>query len=441
MPGCSTTSRRASDAELAQRDSEERTRLIIAAIKDHAIYMLDADGRIASWNRGATELTGYDGRRRDGPGFRACSIRPTASARPTEALTIAVRDGWIEEECWHLRRDGSRYRGDDMISAIHDDAGALRGFSVVTRDATQRIELREQTERSRDFYFALFSDIPNLVWRCDVSGGCDYVNNAWLDYTGRARADELVDGWKDGMHPDDRPAWQQRVRRRRCAAASRSRSSSDCGARSGEWGSLICSGRPYHDMKGGFCGFLCSCFDNTERRNMESALKESEQRYEAMTSNVPGMVFQLVRRAEGGYAFAYVSHGCEPLTGLSEANLRQDAGSVLRAGSGGRSRAPPRDAGRIGDAAVDLELERPDASRARGHRKVGDDPGPAPACRQRRDPVGRRRARRHAESPQSSSRSSARAKSSAPCRGTCNRSARRKRPASRASSTTSWARR
>ena len=49
---------------------------------------------------------------------------------------------------------------------------------------------------------------------------------------------------------------------------------------------------------------------------MESALKESEQRYEAMTSNVPGMVFQLVRKAEGGYAFAYVSQDCEPLTGL-----------------------------------------------------------------------------------------------------------------------------
>ena len=78
-------------------------------------------------------------------------------------------------------------------------------------------------------------------------------------------------------------------------------------------------------MKGGFCGFLCSCLDITERRAMESALKESEQRYEAMTSNVPGMVFQLVRKAEGGYAFAYISHDCEPLTGLPATKLRDDA--------------------------------------------------------------------------------------------------------------------
>jgi PAS domain S-box-containing protein len=310
-------------AELAQRESEERTRLIIAAIRDHAIYMLDADGRIATWNRGATELTGYPAGEVLGRDF-ALLYPPDAARAPPEMLTVAVRDGWIEDECWHLRKDGSRYCGDDMISAIRDDAGVLAGFSVVTRDATQRIALREEIERSRDFYFSLFSDIPNLVWRCDASGACDYVNNAWLDYTGRTRELELVDGWKDGIHADDRAAWQQAFDQ-----ALRGRLPFELEfrlrRRSGAWGSLICSGRPYHDMKGGFCGFLCSCLDNTERRAMEGALKESEQRYEAMTSNVPGMVFQLVRKPDGGCAFAYISHGCEPLTGLPEANLRHDA--------------------------------------------------------------------------------------------------------------------
>ena len=310
-------------AELAQRESEERTRLIIAAIKDHAIYMLDADGRIATWNPGATELTGYAAGDVLGRDF-ALLYPPDAERAAPEMLTVAVRDGWIAEECWHLRKDGSRYRGDDMISAIHDDAGALRGFSVVTRDATQRIALREAIEQSRDFYFSLFSDIPNLVWRCDASGACDYVNNAWQDYTGRTREAELADGWKEGIHPDDRAAWQQAF-----DLALRGRVPFELEyrlrRRSGEWGSLICSGRPYHDMRGGFSGFLCSCLDITERRAMESALKESEQRYEAMTSNVPGMVFQLVRKAEGGYAFAYISHGCAPLTGVPEANLLRDA--------------------------------------------------------------------------------------------------------------------
>jgi len=88
---------------------------------------------------------------------------------------------------------------------------------------------------------------------------------------------------------------------------------------------MICVGRPYHDMKGDFSGYLCSCYDNSARRAMESALRESEQRYEGMTSNVPGMVFQLTRDAHNQLAFTYVSHGCEALTGLSEASVRADA--------------------------------------------------------------------------------------------------------------------
>ena len=121
--------------------------------------------------------------------------------------SIATRRGSFEEECWHLRKDGTRYCGDDVVSAIRDESGQLRGFSVVTRDATQRIELQEQTERSRDFYFALFSDFPNLVWRSDPNGACDYLNQAWLEYTGRTHEQELGNGWLDGMHPDDRPRW------------------------------------------------------------------------------------------------------------------------------------------------------------------------------------------------------------------------------------------
>ena len=92
---------------------------------------------------------------------------------------------------------------------------------------------------------------------------------------------------------------------------------------------MICVGRPYHDMKGDFSGYLCSCYDNSARRAMESALRESEQRYEGMTSNVPGMVFQLTRDPHNGLTFTYVSHGCEALTGLPETTVRADASAFV----------------------------------------------------------------------------------------------------------------
>ncbi|TMG82676.1 MAG: PAS domain S-box protein, partial [Betaproteobacteria bacterium] len=155
------------------RQSQTRNQLIVNAIRDCAIYMLDVEGRIASWNPGAQALNGYTAEEAIGKPFSM--LYPTDREQPREnELSIATRRGSFEKECWHVRKDGTRYCGDDVVSAIRDESGQLRGFSVVTRDATQRIELQEQTERSRDFYFALFSDFPNLVWRSDPNGACDY---------------------------------------------------------------------------------------------------------------------------------------------------------------------------------------------------------------------------------------------------------------------------
>jgi two-component system sensor histidine kinase UhpB len=82
-------------------------------------------------------------------------------------------------------------------------------------------------------------------------------------------------------------------------------------------------------MQGQFAGYLCSCYDNTARREVERALRESEARYEGIAANVPGMVFELVRDARE-LSFAYLSPGCEALTGLREAELTADAEAFFR---------------------------------------------------------------------------------------------------------------
>ena len=309
------------------RESESRTSLIINAVKDCAIYMLDSEGRIASWNPGAQALNGYSGAEIVGKHF-SILYPPDRKIPPEKELAVAARRGWYEEECWHLRKDGSRYCGDDIISAIRDEPGNLRGFSVVTRDATMRLELREQNERARDFYFSLFSGFPNLVWRSDTSGACDYLNQAWLEYTGRKQEDEFGAGWLEGVHPEDRGRWQELVAetfpaQRTFEYEFRLRRAD------GNFGSIICNGRPYYDMRGRFAGYLCACYDNTARRAMEGAMKESEARYQGMTANVPGMVFELLRDAGGKLSFSYVSEGAEALTGINEATLTADSGAFF----------------------------------------------------------------------------------------------------------------
>jgi len=316
------------ETEQALHDSEQRTRLIIDAIKDCAIYMLDPAGCIASWNPGAEALNGYTAQEVLGRPF-SIVYPPDRKRPPEDELTIAARQGWFEEECWHIRKNGTRYCGDDIISAIRREDGALQGFAVVTRDATPRIALREQTERSRDFYFALFSGFPNLVWRSDAAGACDYLNQSWLDYTGRSRDAELGNGWLEGVHPEDRAQWREAFDRA-MAAMQPFEIEFRLRRADGAFGSMICVGRPYHDMQGQFAGYLCSCYDNTARRDVERALRESEARYEGIAANMPGMVFELIRDGAGRLSFAYVSPGSNALTGLHETELKADAESFFR---------------------------------------------------------------------------------------------------------------
>ena len=305
------------------RESESRTRLIINAVKDCAIYMLDADGRVASWNPGAQALNGYTAAEIIGEPF-SILYPPDREVPPERELDVAARRGSYEEECWHVRKDGSRYCADDIISAIRDEPGNLSGYSVVTRDATMRLELREQTERARDFYFSLFSGFPNLVWRSDTTGACDYLNPAWLEYTGRKQEDELGAGWLEGVHADDRPRWGEIIDQT-LPAQKPFEYEFRLRRADGRFGWMICSGRPYYDMRGRFSGYLCSCYDNSARRAVEGELKESEARYQGITANVPGMVFELLRDPGGRLAFSYVSEGAEMLTGISEGRLLADS--------------------------------------------------------------------------------------------------------------------
>ena len=137
---------------------------------------------------------------------------------------------------------------------------------MVTRDATLRIELREQTERARDHYLSLFSSFPNLVWRSNAAGECDYLNQAWLDYTGRTMDDQSG----SALAGRRAPGRSRGMARNNRSTSFRSRQPFELEFRlrraDGTFGSMICSGRPYNDLQGQFAGYLCSCYDNTARR-------------------------------------------------------------------------------------------------------------------------------------------------------------------------------
>jgi PAS domain S-box-containing protein len=139
------------------RASEERFRLLVESVQEYAIFMLDPDGRVVSWNAGAERLKGYRADEIIGSSFsRFYTEEDLKQGKPARDLKAATEEGAYEEEGWRVRKDGSRFWASMTITAMRDGRGTLVGFAKVTRDLTQRRQteqqqlqlVREQTARA-----------------------------------------------------------------------------------------------------------------------------------------------------------------------------------------------------------------------------------------------------------------------------------------------------
>jgi len=140
------TSRRQAEEEL--RQSEARLRLMVASVRDYALYMIDPSGRVTTWNPGAERINGY---REDEilgqPISRFFTPEDIARDRPWRELEIASHEGRFEEEGWRVRKDGSRFWASVVLTPIRDGSERLLGFVKITRDLTDRRKAEEERLR------------------------------------------------------------------------------------------------------------------------------------------------------------------------------------------------------------------------------------------------------------------------------------------------------
>ncbi|KAF5882713.1 MULTISPECIES: PAS domain-containing sensor histidine kinase [Rhizobium] len=146
------TERRA--AEKAIRQSEEQFRRLVQGVSDYAIYMLDPEGNVSSWNFGAERIKGYRPQEIIGRHFSTFYTPEDREAGvPQTALGIARAEGRFEREGWRVRKDGTRFWASVVIDVIRDDEGDVLGFAKITRDITEKMETQRALEQAREELF------------------------------------------------------------------------------------------------------------------------------------------------------------------------------------------------------------------------------------------------------------------------------------------------
>jgi PAS domain S-box-containing protein len=156
----------------ASRDGDARYRILVDAISDYAIYMLDPEGRVASWNAGAQRFKGYEASEIIGDHFsRFYTDEDRAAGLPATALRTAATEGRFEREGWRVRKDGTQFWAHVLIDPIRTPSGELIGFAKVTRDLTERRKAEEALRHSEQQFRLLVQGVTDYaIYMLDPEG-------------------------------------------------------------------------------------------------------------------------------------------------------------------------------------------------------------------------------------------------------------------------------
>jgi PAS domain S-box-containing protein len=271
------TERRESEAALAH--SEERFRALVEGVKDYAIFMVDTTGHVATWNLGAQSLKGFTSEEIVGSHIRKF-YAPDAVKRgwPEHELSRATVDGRFEDEGWRVRKDGSRFWANVIITAIRDRAGTLVGFSKITRDLTERRQHEQQLSQSEARLKLLVEGVTDYaIIMLSPEGFVTSWNSGARKLTGYAAAHVMGKHFSFLYPSEDTAAskpWQHLIR------AEQKGRSSDEGWRvrkdgSQFWANVIITA--VKNSEGQHTGFVHVAQDLSERRNAENLAETAKK--------------------------------------------------------------------------------------------------------------------------------------------------------------------
>jgi PAS domain S-box-containing protein len=284
--------------------SEERLRLLVQGVKDYAILMLDAEGRITTWNEGAERIKGYRAEEIIGEHFsKFYTPEDLATDKPSQELKIAAEQGLFEEEGWRVRKDGSRFWATVLITALRGENGRLRGFSEITRDVTAGKKTEAALRASEIKFRGILESAPDAMVIADGQGRIVLVN-AETERLFGYRREELVGQVVDilvperfrGKHPRHREGYTEHPVTR------------SMGAGLDLWGlrkdntefPVEISLSPIETPGGTLISSTIR--DVTTRKKAEESLREAEEHFRTLANNISQLAWMA---DEKGYIFWY----------------------------------------------------------------------------------------------------------------------------------------
>ena len=288
------------EAEHRVRQSEEIFRLLVSSVKDYAIFLLDPEGRIVTWNPGAERIKGYKPEEIIGKHFSTFYPEEDIRAgKPERELELAKRDGSVEDEGWRLRKDGTRFWTNVVITAVYDERRELRGFAKVTRDLSARREAEERLRQSEEMFRLLVASVKDYAIFLLDPGGHVLTWNAGAQRIKGYKPEEIIGKHFSNFYPEEE---KDRKPPLELEIAIRDGSVEDEGWRVRKdgtqfWANVVITA--VRDERGQLRGFAKVTRDMTDRKHaeeMQQALFEQrEARFQAEEER---------RRAEASYRVA-----------------------------------------------------------------------------------------------------------------------------------------
>lgn len=274
--------------QLAVQESEERYRLMVEAVRDYSIFMLDPEGYIVTWNDGGALIHGYAESEILGKHFSVFYPPGEQTVEKTQRELQLARDtGSYREEGWRVKKGGSLFWASVVLTALFNDQNKLIGFSKVTRDLTERLKSEEALRQSEARYRSLVEQVGDYgIFMLDTKGRIVSWNEGARRIKGYA-ADEVIGKYFSIFYPEEdnlnsKPAWELQVARSTGKYEEEGWRLRKDGSRF--WANVVITA--VSDSEGRLVGFSKVTRDLTERKLSEQALQDSSDRFKRLAGEL-----------------------------------------------------------------------------------------------------------------------------------------------------------